>query len=58
MADEQENLRSMLDELLDTEDANLSSWEINFLDSIDRWEGDFTVDQSNKLKQIYEKAIK
>lgn len=51
-----ENYRSMLEELFDVE-SGLSNKEIDFLDSINEWDGQFTVPQAEWLQKIYDKAF-
>ena len=53
---EMDNFRDMLEELLAVEHG-LTNKEIDFLDSLNDWEGCFTVPQSNWLKKIYERLI-
>jgi len=47
-------LRSMLKELLNTE-SGLSDNEIDFLDSLNQWNGDFTEKQTKWLEKIYQR---
>ncbi len=49
--------REMLDDLLD-QDSGLTAWEIDFLESLDQWDGDLTLNQSEKLKDIYDRVIR
>ena len=51
----QTELRNMLDELLEEVDEGLSNWEINFLDSLHNWDGDFTPKQAEILEKIWYK---
>ena len=53
---EMDNFRDMLEELLAVEHG-LTNKEIDFLDSLNDWEGCFTVPQANWLKKIYERLI-
>ena len=52
--DEQEEAREILDELLSL-DCGLTDWEVNFLDSVDKWEGDLTPKQIATIEKIYER---
>jgi hypothetical protein len=49
-------LRSMLGELLDVE-SGLSDKEIDFLDSLNNWQGDFTQRQVDWLQKIYWRVL-
>jgi len=53
---EMNNFRDMLEELLAVEHG-LTNKEIDFLDSLNDWEGCFTVPQANWLEKIYERLI-
>ncbi|MCE5324925.1 MAG: hypothetical protein LLG01_00775 [Planctomycetaceae bacterium] len=54
--EEQENLRGMLQELLDLE-SGLTDWEIEFLDSLNNWQGDFRPKQAETLQKIYDRRM-
>lgn len=49
-------LRKMLKELLDL-DEGLSEWEIEFLDKLNNWSGNFTVPQAERLEKIAEEKL-
>lgn len=51
--DEQQQLRCMIDELCDL-DEGLSSWEVNFVESMSHWVGRFTQLQADKIRSLYE----
>jgi hypothetical protein len=51
-----DDLRNKLDELLGI-DEGLTPWEVEFIDNLSHWEGDFTPEQARKLNQIYEDRI-
>ena len=53
---EMDNYRDMLEELLAVEHG-LTNNQIDFLDSINNWEGCFTVPQAEYLEKIYERLI-
>ena len=53
----QKDLRNMVKEMLDTEDAGFNDWEIEFLDSVWKWTGHYTERQQEKIEKIYEKKI-
>jgi hypothetical protein len=55
--DETEELREMVKELLDV-DEGLSSKEIDFLESLNNWEGNFTVRQGEWIERIYKRIFK
>lgn len=48
--------RDLLDELLNL-DAGLTDTQIEFLDSLNEWEGAFTTKQAAYLEKIYEKLF-
>ena len=48
----QSDYRSMLEELLEL-DEGLSSFEMEFIDSLSYWDGDFTENQVKTLKKIW-----
>jgi len=51
---EQEEARAILDDLLSV-DCGLTYWEVNFLDSVDKWEGNLTPKQIATIEKIYER---
>ncbi len=53
-AEEQVKAQDLLEELLDL-DSGLSSWEIEFIESLDEWDGMFTQAQFAKLKEVHER---
>ena len=52
--EDMENYRGMLQELLDL-DSGLTDWEVNFLDDLHEWTGDFTPKQAETLQRIYDR---
>ena len=36
-------------------DEGLSGWEIEFIDSLSEWDGDFTDGQAEKLERVWKK---
>lgn len=52
--DEQALAMELLQEMLDL-DSGLTSWEIEFIESLDDWEGMFTEAQYEKLKEVHER---
>ena len=55
-ADETEQARAMLDELLALEEG-LKPGEIEFLDGLYEWEGCFTTKQNKWLNSIYDRVM-
>ena len=53
---EMQDLQKMLQELLDAEEG-LMNREIEFLDSLNQWEGQFTPKQTAWLKRIWNKIF-
>ena len=53
----QKDLRNMVREMLDAEDAGFNDWEIEFLDSVWKWTGHYTERQQEKIEKIYEKKM-
>ena len=53
---EMDNYRDMLEELFAVEHG-LSNGEIEFLDSLNNWDGCFTVPQAKWLQKIYERLV-
>lgn len=49
-----ENYLGMLEELLNLE-SSLSSWEMDFIESLNNWDGAFTEKQAETLTKIYDK---
>ena len=56
LPDETKCVRDMLKELLDLE-RGLSDWEINFIESVNEWEGNFTQRQSETIVRIWGKLL-
>ena len=56
MSDEEKRLREMIDELFDV-DEGLTSWEIDFLDSVNDWEGMFTERQAETIERMWNKVL-
>jgi hypothetical protein len=55
-AQEMREYRDMVQELLDVE-SGLTAWEIDFLDSLHEWQGDFTPKQTETLQKIYDRRM-
>jgi len=53
---EMDNYRDMLEELFAVE-RGLTPNQIDFLDSLNDWEGCFTVSQADYLQKIYDRII-
>lgn len=51
---EQKEYRAMLKDLLDI-DEGLTAWEITFIDDMNRWRGDFTEKQAERIEIIWNK---
>ena len=51
-----EELSNMLDELLDLEEG-LSDWEIDFIEKLSNWDGNFTTGQSKMLESLYKEKL-
>ncbi len=49
-------LRSILKDLLNLEEG-LTAWEIEFLDKLNNWTGNFTVPQADTLEKISERLL-
>jgi hypothetical protein len=45
-------LKDLLSELLDVEEG-LTSWQVDFIESLSNWDGRFTVGQAEKLQQVH-----
>jgi len=52
----QRNMRPMIAELLDIEEG-MSDWEIDFIESLDKWNYDFTPKQVAVLERIWNKHL-
>lgn len=48
--------RTMLTEIAEVYEEVCSEWEINFVDSLLDWDGDFTEKQKAVLEKIYDKV--
>lgn len=48
--------RELLTDLLSLS-SGLSQWEVDFIDNLDHWAGEFTELQSKKLQEIWEKHL-
>jgi len=48
--------RDILQELLDVE-TGLTSWEVEFIESLHEWDGAFTKKQAATLEKIYERRF-
>ena len=46
----------LLDDLLELEEG-LNDWEVEFVEKMSHWEGRFTVNQAQKIEQIWDKLI-
>ena len=55
-SEKQKDLRNMLNELLELTEG-LSAWEIDFLDSLYNWTGNFSEKQAETLKKIWVKTL-
>ena len=53
---EMKTLRGMLKELLEVEEGLLDS-EIDFIESLNNWDGTFTVGQAEYLEKIYKRRM-
>ena len=51
------DLRNMVKEMLDTEDAGFNDWEINFLDSVWNWDGRYSDKQQEKIEKLYKEKM-
>lgn len=56
LPDETGCVRGMIKELLDLEDG-LSDWEIDFLESVDNWTGNFTQKQSETIVKMWGRLL-
>ncbi len=56
MALDNEDLRTIVEELLDEEPECLSPWEQEFLGDMNTWSGDFTEAQAEKIEAIHDKV--
>ena len=45
-------LRDMVDALCDVEDG-LSDWAVEFIDSMSKWDGEYTERQVAKIEELY-----
>lgn len=50
-----DDIRKMVKELLADESDRLSSWECDFLDSVNRWTGKYTERQAETIQKIWDK---
>ena len=55
MADQPE-LKRMVKELCDLEDG-LTPWEVEFVERVSRWTGDFTDRQAHTIEKIWNERI-
>ncbi len=51
------DLRNMVKEMLDAEDAGFNDWEIDFLDSVWNWTGHYSEKQQDKIEKIYKEKM-
>lgn len=51
---EQKEYRTMLKNLLEL-DEGLSAWEIDFIENMNHWQGDFRENQANKIEALWDK---
>ena len=56
LPEDMERYKVMLSELLELEEG-LSNWEVDFLESLSLWKGDFTFPQADKLEKIWTKLL-
>lgn len=54
MTNETKELRDMVSEMLAEADAGFSDWEIEFLDSVWKWTGEYTEKQQDTIEKIYD----
>ncbi len=54
MSTEQQRVKEHLDELLELEDG-LTPWEVDFIDSVSKWEDDLTPKQMARIYKIYDR---
>ncbi len=54
-ADRHNNCRDMLRELTQVE-SGLSEWEVEFIESLCKWDGTFTPKQADKIEAIYDRV--
>lgn len=52
--EDMEGYRDMLKDLLEL-DSGLSPWEVDFIESLNAWTGDFFEKQAKTLEKIYER---
>jgi hypothetical protein len=53
-ADDQKRARDHLADLLAL-DSGLTAWEVDFIDSVSKWDGDLTPKQIKTIYKIYER---
>ncbi len=52
-----EDFRKMIKECLADDSDRFSAWEIEFLDSVNLWEGDFRPNQEATIAKIWSKLF-
>lgn len=57
MANDNAELRKMVTEMLGETDKGFTDWEINFLDNMNRWLGDYTKPQADRIERIYKERM-
>ena len=57
LKDETKCVRGMLSELLELEEG-LTTWEVNFIESVNKWEGNFTQRQSETIVKIWGRLLR
>ena len=53
----QQDYKNMVQELNNCDEDLLNEWECSFLDDMARRGSDFTVNQMNKIEQIWDKVV-
>lgn len=56
MDDDAKELRSMIQEMLATDDKGFNNWEIEFLEDMNKLTS-FTPNQADKIEQIYKNKM-
>jgi len=52
----QEQLRAMVADLLEVE-AGLTGWEVNFVEKMNDWRGDYRGRQPARIEQIWDRVL-
>ena len=56
MAVDNDDYRQKVEEIAEVANELCTEWEINFIESVQEWTGDFTDKQKAVIDRIYEKA--